>query len=39
MFVKKGQKVVVAKYAGTEIKIDDVDYTIIRQSDILAIAE
>ena len=39
MFVKKGQKVVVAKYAGTEIKIDDIDYTIIRQSDILAIVE
>ena len=39
MFVKKGQKVVVAKYAGTEIKIDEEDYTIIRQSDILAIVE
>ena len=39
MFVKKGQKVVVAKYAGTEIKIDEVDYTIIRQSDILAVVE
>lgn len=39
MFVKKGDKVVVAKYAGTEIKLDDVDYNIIRQSDILAIVE
>ena len=39
MFVKKGQKVIAAKYAGTEIKIDDETYTIISQSDILAIVE
>ena len=39
MFVKKGQKVVVAKYCGTEIKIDDEEYRIISQSDILAIVE
>lgn len=39
MFVKKGDKVVVAKYAGTEIKLDDQEYTIIKQSDILAIVE
>ena len=39
MFVKKGQKVIAAKYAGTEIKLDDETYTIISQSDILAIVE
>ena len=36
MVVKVGDKVVVAKYAGTEVKLDDVDYSIVRQSDILA---
>ena len=39
MVVKAGDKVVVAKYAGTEVKLDDVEYSIVRQSDILAIVE
>ncbi len=39
MQVKVGDKVVAAKYAGTEIKIDEEEYTVIRQSDILAIVE
>ena len=39
MVVKPGNKVVVAKYAGTEVKLDGVDYSIVRQSDILAIVE
>ena len=39
MFVKVGDKVVAAKYSGTEIKIDGEEYTILRQSDILAIVE
>ena len=39
MVVKVGDKVVVAKYAGTEIKLDDKEYSIVRQSDILAIVE
>ena len=39
MFVKKGQKVIAAKYAGTEVKLGDETYTIISQSDILAIVE
>lgn len=39
MTVSIGDKVVVAKYSGTEIKIDGTEYTIIRQSDILAIVE
>lgn len=39
MVVKPGQKVIVAKYAGTEVKLDGVEYSIVRQSDILAIVE
>ncbi len=39
MFVKEGEKVITNKYAGTEVKIDGEDYTIVRQSDILAIVE
>ena len=39
MTVKPGDRVVAAKYSGTEIKIDDVEYTILRVSDILAIVE
>ena len=39
MVVKVGDKVVVGKYAGTEVKLDDKDYSIVRQSDILAIVE
>ena len=39
MTVKVGDKVIVAKYAGTEIKLDGEEYTILRQNDILAIVE
>lgn len=39
MLVKEGDKVVVAKYTGTEIKVDGEDYTIVKQADILAIVE
>ena len=35
--VKKGDKVLYAKYAGTEVKIDDVDLLIVSQKDILAV--
>ena len=31
-----GDKVIISKYAGTEIKLDGEEYTILRQSDILA---
>ena len=34
--LKKGDKVIFAKYAGTELKIEDQDYLILRESDILA---
>ena len=37
--VTVGQKVIYQKYAGTEVKIEKQEYTIVRQSDILAILE
>lgn len=39
MNVKVGDRVVCSKYAGTEIKYGDVEYTIYKQSDILAVEE
>lgn len=39
MTVKKGDKVITSKYAGTEVKMDGQEYNIVRQSDILAIVE
>lgn len=39
MQVKKGDKVLYSKYAGTEIKLDSQKYLIVRQDDILAIVE
>ena len=39
MIVKAGQSVLVGKYTGTKVKLDDVEYTIVRQSDILAVIE
>ena len=36
MEVKEGEKVIYAKYAGTEIKLDEEEYLILRESDILA---
>ena len=36
MVVKKGDRVITGKYSGTEVKIDSVEMTIVRQSDILA---
>jgi len=37
MEVKKGDRVITGKYSGTEVKFDGEEYTIVRQSDILAI--
>jgi chaperonin GroES len=37
MEVKKGDRVLYGKYSGTEVTIDDVEYLIMRESDILAI--
>lgn len=39
MHVKAGDKVLLNKYAGTEVKIDGQEYTILKQSDILAVVE
>jgi len=39
MQVKVGDRVLISKYAGTEVKIDTVEYTILKQSDILAIVD
>ena len=39
MVVKVGQQVVFSQYAGNEIKLDGEEFTIIRQSDIMAVIE
>ena len=39
MYVKVGDKVIASKYAGTMVKIDGEEYTIVNQSDILATLE
>lgn len=39
MEVKVGDKVLFSKYAGTEVKIDGEEYTILKQDDILAVVE
>lgn len=39
MYVKVGDKVITSKYSGTEVKFDNEEYTILRQSDILAVVE
>ena len=39
MNVKVGDKILFGKYAGTDVKIDDEDYIIMREDDILGILE
>ncbi len=39
MELKVGDKVITSKYAGTEVKFDGVEYTILKQSDVLAKVE
>ena len=39
MYVNVGDKVITSKYAGTEVKLDGEEYTIVKQSDILAVVE
>lgn len=39
MQVKKGEKVIYQKYAGTEVKLGDEEYIIVKQSDIVAVVE
>ena len=39
MEVKVGDKVLISKYSGTEVKVDGDEFTIVKQSDILAVVE
>ncbi|MCP4900780.1 MAG: co-chaperone GroES [bacterium] len=39
MTVKAGDRVLIGKYTGQDIKVDDDDYTIVREDEILAIVE
>lgn len=39
MTLKPGEKVIVGKYSGTEVKLDGEEYTVVSQSDILAVVE
>ena len=39
MTVKKGDRVITSKYSGTEVKIGDTEYIIVKQNDILAIVD
>ena len=39
MTVKPGDKVITDKYAGTKVTLEDVEYIIVKQADILAIVE
>ena len=39
MYVNVGDKVITNQYSGTNVKLDGEEYTIVRQSDILAIVE
>lgn len=39
MQVKEGDKVLIGKFSGTEITVDEVKYIVIRQTDILAILD
>ena len=39
MTVKPGDKVITSQYAGTKVTLEDVEYVVVRQGDILAIVE
>ena len=39
MQIKVGQKVIYSKYAGTEVKLDDEEFIIVKQNDVLAVIE
>ena len=39
MEVKIGDRIIYSKYAGTEIKMDEIEYIIVKQNDILAVVE
>jgi chaperonin GroES len=39
MEVKTGDRIITGKYTGTTVKVEDEEYTIVRQGDILAVVE
>ncbi len=39
MEVKVGDKVIYSKYSGTDVKLEDQEYVVVRQSDVVAIVE
>ncbi|MBO4389260.1 MAG: co-chaperone GroES [Lachnospiraceae bacterium] len=39
MYVKEGDQVIYQKYAGTDVKLGDEEYIIVRQNDIIALVE
>nr|MBQ8890867.1 co-chaperone GroES [Clostridia bacterium] len=39
MTLKVGDRVIIGKYSGTEVKLDGVDYQIVSQADVLAVVE
>ena len=39
MTVKPGDKVITSQYAGTKVTLEDVEYVVVRQGDILAVVE
>ena len=39
MCIKEGDKVIINKYSGTEVKYEGTEYTIVKQEDVLAIVE
>ena len=39
MVLSVGDRVIVGKYSGTEVKLDGVEYTVVAQSDILAVVQ
>lgn len=39
MELKVGDRVLISKYAGTEVKLDGIEYTILKQGDVLAVVE
>ena len=39
MTLKVGEKVIMGRYSGTEVKLDGEEYTVVSQSDILAVVE
>ncbi len=39
MYIKEGDKVIINKYSGTEVKYEGTEYTIVKQEDVLAVVE